>query len=233
MAINDNSRADALTEDLRGKLTRHFEDIAGLVSFEGGPTKRDLQTILHVVREARKLLAAPVEQHEAAPAGYCERAGGCVCGGDLPRVREGCSEWVRPARSAPLEDTGNGADERAANPIGYIRDLIANDAYAMSFQTMGKYRTALLAALNAPGTEVAGAAPATVRGALVADAQRYRAFRLLATEPDAATRERMMSAMERVIEGLIPQDRVEMLQAAELDALIDAAIAAAGEARNG
>jgi hypothetical protein len=27
--------------------------------------------------------------------GYCERAGGCVCGGDLPRVREGCSEWVK------------------------------------------------------------------------------------------------------------------------------------------
>ncbi|WP_244097751.1 hypothetical protein [Burkholderia anthina] len=31
-----------------------------------------------------------------------------------------------------------------------IRDLIANDAYAMSFQTMAQYRTALLAALNAP-----------------------------------------------------------------------------------
>lgn len=30
-----------------------------------------------------------------------------------------------------------------------IRDLILNDAYAMSFQTMGQYRTALLAALNA------------------------------------------------------------------------------------
>jgi hypothetical protein len=38
--------------------------------------------------------ACSVEQHEAAPTGYCERAGGCVCGGDLPRVREGCSEWV-------------------------------------------------------------------------------------------------------------------------------------------
>ncbi|MCR5893458.1 MULTISPECIES: hypothetical protein [Burkholderia] len=34
-------------------------------------------------------------QSTAATVGYCERAGGCVCGGDLPRVREGCSEWVK------------------------------------------------------------------------------------------------------------------------------------------
>ena len=27
--------------------------------------------------------------------GHCERTGGCVCGGDLPRVREGCSNWVK------------------------------------------------------------------------------------------------------------------------------------------
>jgi len=47
----------------------------------------------------RSLLAArQFEQQEAAPGGYCERAGGCVCGGDLPRVREGCSEWVKYGR---------------------------------------------------------------------------------------------------------------------------------------
>lgn len=34
-------------------------------------------------------------QPAAAPGGYCERVGGCVCGGDLPRVREGCAEWVK------------------------------------------------------------------------------------------------------------------------------------------
>ncbi|MBR8405518.1 hypothetical protein [Burkholderia cenocepacia] len=34
-------------------------------------------------------------QSAAATGGYCERAGGCVCGGDLPRVREGCSQWVK------------------------------------------------------------------------------------------------------------------------------------------
>jgi hypothetical protein len=39
-----------------------------------------------------------------------------------------------------------------------IRDLIANDGYAMSFQSMGQYRTALLKALD---SEHAGAAPPT------------------------------------------------------------------------
>ncbi|WP_175783730.1 hypothetical protein [Burkholderia ambifaria] len=34
-------------------------------------------------------------QPAAAPGGFCERGGGCVCGGDARRVREGCSEWVK------------------------------------------------------------------------------------------------------------------------------------------
>ena len=54
----------------------------------------------------------------AAPSGYCERAGGCVCGGDLPRVREGCSEWVK-SKPAPSP-----ADERAVHALDcqYILD---------------------------------------------------------------------------------------------------------------
>jgi hypothetical protein len=47
---------EGLTDEQREKLDRHLEDIAGLIKFDGGPTKRDLQTILHVVREARALL---------------------------------------------------------------------------------------------------------------------------------------------------------------------------------
>lgn len=27
--------------------------------------------------------------------GYCKKGDGCVCGGDLPCVREGCYEWVK------------------------------------------------------------------------------------------------------------------------------------------
>ncbi|UQP02260.1 hypothetical protein L0Z36_10270 [Burkholderia multivorans] len=40
--------------------------------------------------------AAPQPARAEAPAGHCERVGGCLCGGDLPRVREGCAEWVKP-----------------------------------------------------------------------------------------------------------------------------------------
>ncbi len=35
-----------------------------------------------------------------SPGGHCERAGGCVCGGDLPQVREGCAEWVKSGGAA-------------------------------------------------------------------------------------------------------------------------------------
>ncbi|RQU10149.1 hypothetical protein DF152_26130 [Burkholderia cenocepacia] len=32
---------------------------------------------------------------EIEVSGYCEAGGGCVCGGDLPRVREGCGNWIK------------------------------------------------------------------------------------------------------------------------------------------
>ncbi|MCA8321199.1 hypothetical protein [Burkholderia cepacia] len=53
----------------------------------------------------RKLLhASRVNQPASPSSGYCERAGGCVCGGDLPRVREGCSEWVKLEAAPALAD---------------------------------------------------------------------------------------------------------------------------------
>lgn len=45
--------------------------------------------------------AAPVAQQEGAVAtamgakGHCKDGDRCVCGGDLPRVREGCGNWVK------------------------------------------------------------------------------------------------------------------------------------------
>jgi protein subunit release factor B len=33
--------------------------------------------------------------HLTGSAGYCDRAGGCVCGGDLPAIREGCYNWQK------------------------------------------------------------------------------------------------------------------------------------------
>ena len=29
--------------------------------------------------------------------GFCKKQGGCVCGGDVPRVQHSCSNWVKPA----------------------------------------------------------------------------------------------------------------------------------------
>ncbi len=35
--------------------------------------------------------------HKAgSPAGYCSEGSRCVCGGDTPRVRAGCANWVTP-----------------------------------------------------------------------------------------------------------------------------------------
>lgn len=31
--------------------------------------------------------------HLTGSTGYCDRDGGCVCGGDLPAIREGCYNW--------------------------------------------------------------------------------------------------------------------------------------------
>lgn len=33
--------------------------------------------------------------HIRGSTGYCNREGGCVCGGDLPAIREGCYNWQK------------------------------------------------------------------------------------------------------------------------------------------
>lgn len=33
--------------------------------------------------------------HLTGSTGYCDREGGCVCGGDLPAIREGCYNWKK------------------------------------------------------------------------------------------------------------------------------------------
>jgi hypothetical protein len=30
--------------------------------------------------------------------GFCKKQGGCLCGGDVPRVQHGCSNWVKSAQ---------------------------------------------------------------------------------------------------------------------------------------
>nr|WP_208450355.1 VRR-NUC domain-containing protein [Burkholderia anthina] len=58
----------------------------------------NIDTVIDHAAEIRKLVARAPRTEVAA--GHCERAGGCVCGGDLPRVREGCSEWVKSGGAA-------------------------------------------------------------------------------------------------------------------------------------
>ncbi|WP_221625210.1 VRR-NUC domain-containing protein [Burkholderia cepacia] len=50
----------------------------------------------HIRKKIDAALANASAPRTEVAGGHCERAGGCVCGGDLPRVREGCSEWVKP-----------------------------------------------------------------------------------------------------------------------------------------
>ena len=71
-----------------------------------------------------------------------------------------------PGENIPLYATPQPAsDQQAASDN--LRDLISDDAYAMSFQTLGQYRSALLKALAAKGDawnrRIASAAPAEGR----------------------------------------------------------------------
>ncbi|MCW3700401.1 hypothetical protein [Burkholderia cenocepacia] len=98
----ENSRANALTDELMA-----ISQLAHAGRAIGGD-QHMRATLDDVADKLMKLAttthaASSAERPAAAPGGYCERAGGCVCGGDLPRVREGCSEWVKSeATPAPI-----------------------------------------------------------------------------------------------------------------------------------
>lgn len=104
MTTTEKSRADVLTE-----ITERMQALTALKKrADSMPIMNEWQW-LNSLRN-RLLAASPVAHRAAAPTGYCERAGGCVCGGDLPRVREGCAEWVK----TEAQVTAAPADERAA-----------------------------------------------------------------------------------------------------------------------
>ncbi len=42
------------------------------------------------------MLMATHDLMRVLSSGYCTEGDRCVCGGDLPRVREGCANWVTP-----------------------------------------------------------------------------------------------------------------------------------------
>lgn len=97
MNTTDKIHTDALTDEQVLSIAEpHFSVEESRYGKEFNPHPQYHGSDLSVVLFARNLLAAShAEQPAAAPSGYCERAGGCVCDGDLPRVREGCSEWVK------------------------------------------------------------------------------------------------------------------------------------------
>ncbi|KWD60479.1 hypothetical protein WL66_05480 [Burkholderia ubonensis] len=103
-----SSRADALTDRIKAMFAPNPPGEFGPSDEPESQYRFGYNTALENVLSA--IAASPVEQHAAAPTGYCERAGSCVCGGDLPRVREGCSEWVKvesqAARATSANETG-------------------------------------------------------------------------------------------------------------------------------
>ncbi|VWD49760.1 hypothetical protein BLA17378_08634 [Burkholderia aenigmatica] len=119
MTTTENSRADALTEAVThtiDTISRQLDLIAERAPgnfLDKVPVVRSLTA--HKKRLEKAL--APVEQHEAAPAGSRYTHPGCevcacpagVCQADYSYPRK--SEQAAPA--APLEGTGNGADVRA------------------------------------------------------------------------------------------------------------------------
>lgn len=75
--------------DLNAAQAKRIEDLTA---------KSELKA--HKMRIEIEALRKQVETlgHKAPTAsGFCSRDGGCVCGGDLPRIRESCSSWVKPA----------------------------------------------------------------------------------------------------------------------------------------
>lgn len=50
--------------------------------------EQQMEIILQLKAEIVALKSARAEQWS------CERQGGCVCGGDLPRIRQGCGWYV-------------------------------------------------------------------------------------------------------------------------------------------
>jgi hypothetical protein len=97
---------------------KYMREVEGLNN-EGDPIGGDPPSGLrHAVEYFKSENAAQAKEIEAlrkqvealgqtAPtaSGFCSRDGGCVCGGDLPRIRESCSSWVKSAQKGTEHGT--------------------------------------------------------------------------------------------------------------------------------
>ncbi|KVX62741.1 hypothetical protein WT33_15805 [Burkholderia stagnalis] len=139
LAASPVEQPAAAPADERATWSNARDSLAVAMSgFAGRSGNRDFNTAIGVLdaitepglplawlRTARAASANETGAEGVIPTGYCERAGGCVCGGDLPRVREGCAEWVRPSAAQPSaqaavrnglrdDEQMNGCDRSAA-----------------------------------------------------------------------------------------------------------------------
>ncbi len=89
--------------ELRNETAAQAKRIAELEAPLNPYERVDLQGKLYItgLQNQIEALRKQVEalRHTAPTSiGFCSRSGGCVCGGDLPRVRESCSSWVKSAQ---------------------------------------------------------------------------------------------------------------------------------------
>ncbi|ABO60546.1 hypothetical protein LA345_39235 (plasmid) [Burkholderia vietnamiensis] len=176
----DKSRADALTGDKRQALgealTEYFAEldrdigidtpdrILSLIDYHDERFIYDL--IDRVI--VPTIAASPVEQHEAAPAGIEPPRHIIDAAMDVARDQYGhgvtrasiVAIWKALGRpwAAPLEGTGNGADERAACEKAYQATASNRRTDELSFEA-GWECAVEWAHARAPRTEVAGAVP--------------------------------------------------------------------------
>lgn len=166
MTTTENSRADALTDQIANAAMKCLRPFASAA--QEAALRESVKSIL---------IASPVEQHEAAPAGCVKLEHVAVAedGGKLRwmtgRKPRDCELYAMPdggrapetlylsAPSAPLEGTGNGADGRALyERLHKLMPQWYPDAWD---DLLPKYRDAYATAAlsRAPRTEVAGAVP--------------------------------------------------------------------------
>ncbi|WP_156443572.1 hypothetical protein [Burkholderia sp. MSMB1835] len=161
MTNTDKSRADALTDRAKRLIQRVASAQLAVAELPPGMART---TVSDTIDEARAfvrsaLAASPGDPPSGILSGYCERPGGCACGGDLPRVLEGCSWWAKSV-VAPVP---------AAIPAGYAlvpiqRSYDMRAKALIAFNTTeqaGKDRDDALDAAHRAAIEAATRHPAT------------------------------------------------------------------------
>lgn len=79
-------RADAMHSVILQQKKR-IEDLTATSELKAHKMRVEIEALRKQVEMLKKTVPTS--------SGFCDRSGGCVCGGDLPRIRESCSNWVK------------------------------------------------------------------------------------------------------------------------------------------